>query len=61
MNLLNKSFNKELKKEDPNNSFNKYILNNFNNKDVLKNSLFSNLSETLEAFKKNEESEINFL
>ena len=61
VNLLNKSFNKELKKEDPNNSFNKYILNNFNNKDVLKNSLFSNLSETLEAFKKNEESEINFL
>ena len=59
--FLSKSFNKEMNKEQPDQSFNKFVLNNFNNKESLKFSFFSSNSETPECFKKSVNSEINFL
>ena len=59
--FLSKSFNKEMNKEQPDQSFNKFVLNNFNNKESLKFSFFSSNSETPECFKKSVNSEIKFL
>ena len=58
---LSKSYNKEMKKEDQDLSCNKFILNDFNNRESLKFSFFSSNSETPECFKKSVNSEINFL
>ena len=58
---LSKSYNKEMKKEDQDLSYNKFILNDFNNKESLKSSFYSSNSEKPECFKKSVNySEMNF-